>query len=432
MTSHPKVWPRKPLGTVGSVASGYAFKSAEFCDSGVPVIKIKNIRVGEVDLSDVQYVADSYLSLPLRYQVHGGDVLVSLTGSHVSQPNSVVGRVARHSVYLPTCLLNQRGGKVVVKDTKAADLGFLFYALSELETTRAIALKAHGAANQANVSPSQVESVEIPLPPLPVQRRIAEILSAYDELIENSQRRIRILEHMASALYREWFVHFRFLGNEKLKRVATPFGDIPQSWEVTTLDQHLTALESGKRPKGGIRDELDGVPSIGAENINGIGRHNFAGEKLVSRDFFGQMRKGVVRDRDVAIYKDGAYIGKSSYFRDGFPHSECCVNEHVFLLRGNGVRVRQNFLYLWLQEPDTVQVIRAKNANAAQPGINQQSVGGMELIIPDEQTATHFDRLAEPLLAGIVNLAKRIQNLRRTRDLLLPRLLSGQVNLKTD
>ncbi len=208
-----------------------------------------------------------------------------------------------------------------------------------------------------------------------------------------------------------------------------PLGGIPQGWEVTTLGAHLAALESGKRPKGGIRDVEDGVPSIGAENINGIGRHDFAGEKFIPRQFFREMHKGVVRDRDVAIYKDGAYIGKSSYFRDGFPHSECCVNEHVFLLRANGVRLKQNALYLWLQEPDTVQTIRSKNANAAQPGINQQTVGGLELILPDEKTTAHFDRLVEPLLAEIINLAKRIQNLRRTRDLLLPRLLSGKVEL---
>ena len=268
-------------------------------------------------------------------------------------------------------------------------------------------------------------------PRLPAQRRIAGILSAYDELMENSQRRIRLLEAMARALYREWFVHFRFPGHEKLPRVASPLGDIPQGWEVTTLGAQLAALESGKRPKGGICDVEDGVPSIGAENINGIGRHDFAGEKFIPREFFQAMRKGVVRDRDVSIYKDGAYIGKSSYFRDGFPHSECCVNEHVFLLRANGIRLKQNTLYLWLQEPDTVHAIRATNANAAQPGINQQSVGGLALILPDEKTAAHFDRLVEPLLAEVINLAKQIQNLRWTRDLLLPRLLSGQVELKT-
>ena len=267
------------------------------------------------------------------------------------------------------------------------------------------------------------------MPPLPIQRRIASILSAYDDLIENNTRRIAILEEMARVPFREWFVNFRFPGHEKVKLVESPLGPIPQGWEAATLGRQLIALESGKRPKGGVRETKDGVPSIGAENISDIGSYDFTSEKFVPRDFFQQMRKGVVRDRDVAIYKDGAYIGKSSYFRDGFPYSECCVNEHVFLLKANGLRLTQNALYLWLQEPDTIQAIRATNSNAAQPGINQQSVGGLELIVPDRETAARFDGLVEPLLAAIINLAKRNQTLRTTRDLLLPMLVSGKIDV---
>ena len=314
-----------------------------------------------------------------------------------------------------------------IADPNKADVRFIKYYMDSLKLQMQSVSRG---TTQDNLSLDKLLSFDFHVPPLPVQRRIAGILSAYDELIENSQRRIRILEAMARAVYREWFVHFRFPGHENHPRVASPLGDIPQDWEATTLGAHLAALESGKRPKGGIRDVEGGVPSIGAENINGIGRHDFAGEKFIPREFFQEMRKGVVRDRDVAIYKDGAYIGKSSYFRDGFPHSECCVNEHVFLLRANGVRLKQNALYLWLQEPDTVRTIRAKNANAAQPGINQLTVGSLELILPDEKTAAHFDRLVESQLAEIINLAKEMQNLRRTRDLLLPRLLSGQVGLE--
>jgi len=87
----------------------------------------------------------------------------------------------------------------------------------------------------------------ITLPPLPTQRRIAGILSAYDELIENSQRRIRILETMARALYREWFVHFRFPGHERLPRVPSPLGEIPQGWEVKTVGDTF-AISGGGTP----------------------------------------------------------------------------------------------------------------------------------------------------------------------------------------
>lgn len=304
---------------------------------------------------------------------------------------------------------------------------FLYYALQS--DIRRLIEFACGTA-QKNLLLRDLRAFQIELPSLLVQGQIAHILSSYDHLIENHERRIWVLEMMARTLYREWFVSFRFPGHEEVPRLNSVLGPIPEGWKATKLGNELRALESGKRPKGGIRDVLDGIPSIGAENINGIANHDFANEKFVAREFFERMTKGVVRDRDVAIYKDGAYIGKSSYFRDGFPHAKCCVNEHVFLLRATGDRLTQNALYLWLQEPDTVHGIRATNANAAQPGINQQSVGGLELIVPDCKIAQRFDNFVEPMFAEIINLAKRIQNLRRTRDLLLPRLLSGKLELQ--
>ena len=98
-----------------------------------------------------------------------------------------------------------------------------------------------GGTNINNLKQDILSDLEVPFPPLPVQRRIAGILSAYDELMENSQRRIRILEAMARALYREWFVHFRFPGHEKLPRVASPLGDIPQGWEVNSVRERCSS-----------------------------------------------------------------------------------------------------------------------------------------------------------------------------------------------
>ena len=416
-------WSQTKLGQISQIYSGFAFRSQDLSDHGIPVLKIANIQNKRVKPECQDHFPEKLCTAKLnRFFLHPDDTLIAMTGA------GSVGKVGKMPRNSGRFLVNQRVA-IVRPDTSSCDPAFVYFALSQEHYEKQLYGLGLGAG-QPNVSAKQIGELELPFPSMQVQHRIAGILSAYDELIENSQQRITILEAMARALYREWFVHFRFPGHEHHPRVASPFGEIPQGWEATTLGMHLTALESGKRPKGGIREEKDGVPSVGAENINGIGNHDFASEKLVPREFFEQMRKGVICDRDVAIYKDGAYIGKSSYFRDGFPHKKCCVNEHVFLLRGEGVRLKQNFLYVWLQEPDTVQTIRSKNTGAAQPGINQQTIGGLELVLPDEKTAAHFDRLVEPPLAEIICLAKRIQNLRCTRDLLLPRLLSGQIEVE--
>lgn len=418
-------WPKAKLADCVDLVAGFAFKSQHFTDRPdyIPLVKGENVSQGCIlwDISK-RWPARDWPEME-KFQLHPGDVVVAMDRPWV--PAGLKWAYIRKDD--PKALLVQRCARLRSNNSKL-DQGFLRFVIGEPGFENYVKPITTGV-NVPHISGRQILDYELTLPPLSVQCRIAGILSAYDDLIENCQRRIHILEKLARALYREWFVKFRFPGNEKFKRVPSPLGEIPEGWEVTTLGEHLDAIESGKRPIGGIRDVENGVPSIGAENINGIGWHNFAGEKFVSREYFQRMRKGIVHDRDIAVYKDGAYIGKSSYFRDGFPYIECCVNEHVFLLRSSEVKLNQNTLYLWLQEPDTIHAIRATNANAAQPGINQQSMNGIPMILPDKQTAMHFDQMVEPLLGGIINFSKQIRTLRRTRGLLLPRLLSGQVDL---
>lgn len=390
-------------------------------NSGFYFLSCKDVANGKLNYDGAREITEAdYLETHRRTQFSPADILITNSGTIGRMAIAPDNALTRKTTF-------QKSVAILKPIADRIEPRFLYYAL-QADIQRLIEFA--GGTAQKNLLLRDLRAFEVRVPPLRVQRRIAGILSAYDELIENNQRRIKILEEMARSLYREWFVHFRFPGHDKVKMVSSPIGPIPQGWDATMLREQLVALESGKRPKGGIQDVTEGIPSIGAENINGIGRHDFEKEKFIPREYFEKMNKGIVQSRDVAIYKDGAYIGKSSYFRDGFPHTECCVNEHVFLLRANGIRLTQNALYLWLQDPEIVRAIRATNANAAQPGINQQSVGGLELVVPDSNIAAQFDRLVEAMLAEIINLAKRNQSLRRSRDLLLPRLLSGQIVLE--
>lgn len=415
-TSIENSWQRRPLGDVADVISGYAFKSSEFGDKGIPVIKIKNIRVGSVDLSDADRVDEKYLSIPERYHIREGDILISLTGSHISQPNSVVGRVARHSPGLPHCLLNQRGGKVMVKDQRVCDLSFLFYALSESETVRAIVMKAHGAANQANVSPTQVESVEIPLPPLPAQRRIAVILSAYDELIENIQRRISILEEMARTVYREWFVHFRFPDHDKQSRVASPLGDIPKGWEVRKVAEFADFIRGFEPGSEAYSKE----PALNRIKFLRVG-------DLSKRDSEIYIQTELVEGRilepfDIAITLDGSVglvrLGLSGAYSTGI---------RKLVIRDES-RLGWSFAYHLLLS-DSIQATIQAHAKGTTIKHAGSAVAAIEFVSPPAHLIRQFEMSTAPMLKLILIFQNKIENLRRTRDLLLPRLLSGQINL---
>jgi type I restriction enzyme S subunit len=412
VTLHSSPYRKRPLGEVADVISGFAFKSTDFGDKGIPVIKIKNIRLGHVDLNEASYVDEKHLSIPDRFHVKSGDVLISLTGSHITQPNSVVGRIARHSNGQPRCLLNQRAGKIIAKDKRVCDPRFLFYALSEQETMLAIAVKAHGAASQANVSPSQVESIEISFPPLPVQQRIAGILSAYDELIENSQRRIKILETMAHGLYREWFVHFRFPGHENHPRVASALGEIPGGWAIQKVGD-LVEFKKGKKPT-----------AVFESAESGLKRH-----LLIDALRGGSSLEFVMPDKLISTTVDDTImVMDGSGSSDVFIGYEGVIGSTLGRYRVVDVSDGGPFwLFLFL---DThLEEIKSKNIGSAIPHANKDFINGMSVAVAPKSVLLNFERAVTPMFGLIRSLRSKTDALRRTRDLLLPRLLSGQIEV---
>jgi type I restriction enzyme S subunit len=390
-------WKRARLGEVCRVIPGYAFKSSDWQAEGIPVVKIKNITTDNaVDLTETDCVPESVLTPKLqKFVLNDGDILLAMTGA-------TAGKVGKVRTKRPI-LLNQRVAKIAPVE---ADHGFIWSVVSSQEYQEKFFYLADGAA-QPNMSGGQIEGLEIPCPPLPVQRRIAGILSAYDELMENSQRRIRLLEAMARALYREWFVHFRFPGHEKssspagrgggegrARLVTSPLGDIPQGWEVKKLGDILE-LNYGKALKQEDRSGGD-VPVFGSSGI--VGQHDTA---LVKGPGIIVGRKGNVGS--VFWCAEDFYVIDTAYF----------VTSSLPL----------RFLFYVLP------TLNFLNSDAAVPGLSCNQAYTLEILVPPAALLKKFCALADTFERQASTLQRQIQNLRRTRDLLLPRLLSGQVEL---
>lgn len=412
-------WEKVEIGKVSKVISGFAFKSKDFQSVGTPIIKIKSIKDENIVLDESDCV-DSAIEVPIRFHLSKGDILISLTGSHITLPSSVVGRVARYR-HETNSYLNQRAGKFINIDNERCHKDYLFYFLLQKDTLNKIANKAQGAANQANISPGDVEGVEINLPPLPTQRKIASILSAYDDLIENNLKRIKLLEEKAQLHYKIEFGEYQFGDKEPQ--------NLPKGWTIKSIGDIYGKLESGSRPKGGIDKELkEGIASVGAENVIGLGKYNYQSEKLIIEAFFENMNRGRIENKDILIYKDGAYIGKTTLFQDDFPHQKCCVNEHVFLLRSKD-ELYQNYLFFTLYQKLYFDKMQQLNANAAQPGINQESLKSLRILWPSDKVIEDFNEKVESLMKLIFVLAKQNTKLREARDILLPKLMNGQIEV---
>ncbi len=214
-------WTEAQLNKVAKLVGGFAFKSNEFTRDGMPVVKIKNVRHGDIDLSDVDYVSEESAEICSRFFVKNGDVLISMTGSRIQAPASIVGRVARHTGADDSFLINQRVGRFLIHKKDKLDLRYLYYYFSQRNTQLELVSIATGSANQVNLSATQIESLEIPLPPLPEQKAIAHILGSLDDKIELNRRMNATLEGMAQALFKSWFVDFDpVIDNILLKNMA--------------------------------------------------------------------------------------------------------------------------------------------------------------------------------------------------------------------
>lgn len=302
---------------------------------------------------------------------------------------------------------------------------YLYYYLkSSLFDSQIQAIK--GGVAQGFMSLSKLSSIEISYPlEIKTQKRIADILSVYDNLIENNQKQIKLLEEAAQRLYKQWFIDLRFPGHETTKIVD----GIPQGWKKVALGDVYGKIESGSRPKGGIDSSIrDGVVSVGAENVIGLGQYNYSSEKLVSHEFYENSKRGKVEDRDILVYKDGAYIGRTSLFQDEFPRKVMMVNEHVFLLNAKNP-LYQYYLFFTLNRQEYFDKMQKLNKNSAQPGINQDALKSLVIIWPSDEIVMKFDNFVAPMVKKIFALAKQNYELSQSRDRLLPKLMNGELEV---
>jgi type I restriction enzyme S subunit len=252
----------------------------------------------------------------------------------------------------------------------------------------------------------------IELPSLPTQYRIASILSAYDDLIEKSQRRIKILEAMARALYREWFVEFRFPGHENHPRVPSPLGEIPEGWEVRNVKDIATVtygfpFASKKFNANGV-----GLPVIRIRDIPEGMSATFTEE--------GAETKYNVRNGHILVGMDGDF--HMCIWSSGL----ALQNQRVARFESRG-DIGNLHLFLALEKP--VQEFNKAIVGTTVAHLGDMHIKTIQLVWPAAALRAKARDVLEPMSEQVIDLKKKIQNLRRTRDLLLPRFLSGQIEL---
>ncbi len=248
------------------------------------------------------------------------------------------------------------------------------------------------------MSVDKLLSFDILTPLLPTQKKIAGILSAYDDLIENNTRRIKILEKMAQTLYHEWFVKFRFPGHEHTKMVDSELGLIPEGWEVKKLGD-VIQFTNGKAIKA-LKE--GNYPVYGSNGI--IGWTDKA-----------KYKNGIV------IGRVGAYCGSLFYSKFGF-----WASDNTIVAESSNQKFGIELSFFVLQDLN----LRRYAGGSAQPLLTQTVIKEIPVIIPDIATHKKFQPILQNIWAFKINLLNKNSNLRQTRDLLLPKLISGEIDVE--
>ena len=391
--------------TVGFVGS----MSSLFVDEGVPLLRGQNILPYRLDLTNLKYISTETHRKWKKSALKPRDVVIVRVG----YPGT--------ACVIPDGLgdLNAASLVIVRPNEELLDSDFLCYVLNSPWGKSRVQGRLVGSAQQVFNTHTAAE-LEIPAPPLPVQQRIAGILSAYDELIENSQRRIRLLEAMARALYGEWFVHFRFPGHEKHPRVASPLVDIPQGWEMKHVPECVDISPRVAVPRDGEKPFVPmGCLSNDSMLITDIeSRAGNSGAKFQNGDtLFARITPCLENGKTgfVQFLPDAQSVGFGS--------------TEFIVLRSR--TLTPEFVYL-LARSDEFRGVAIKSMSGAtgRQRVQEKCFDDFQIVQPPRELLDRFSAIVAPSFRLIYQLHLQIQNLRRTRDLLLPRLLSGQVELK--
>ncbi|HLP29563.1 MAG TPA: restriction endonuclease subunit S [Candidatus Didemnitutus sp.] len=397
-------------------------KTAPTQASGYPSIRTPNIGRGRLILGDVNRVShETYKQWTKRAVPQPGDLIMAR--------EAPVGNVAMIPEGLQPCL-GQRT-LLIRPDRAKVEPSFLNYFLNGPHVQGLIHAKTNGAT-VAHLNMKDVRTMELPtLPSLPTQQRIAGILSAYDDLIENCQRRIKILESMARSLYREWFVHYRFPGHENHPCVASLLGEIPEGWEVKELGEVADTFRGRSYRSVDLADER-GLPFLNLKCLDRDGGFRRSGLKRFTGEFkathkvvvgdiimavtdMTQERRIVARvalvptlDRDFGVYSmDLVRIEP----KPGLPKA---------------------FLYSLLRYSSFSDEVKQHANGANVLHLSPDRITDYRIPVPPTKLMNRFAGFASPVSENVNALEDQLENLRRTRDLLLPRLLSGQLGLTTN
>lgn len=385
---------------------GSQLHQSDYSECGIPVVMPKDLVGGKISEESIARVDKTHVERLCRHKIEVGDILYSRRGD--------VGRCA-HVTKKEEGWLCGTGCLRVTIDSEKADSRFVFFQLQHPDTVGWVEKHAVGAT-MLNLNTTILSSVPIRLPALEIQKRIADILSVYDDLIENNQKQIKLLEEAAQRLYKEWFVDLRFPGHENTKIVD----GVPEGWnwckleDAIQLDPKVTLTK--ERMKQFIPMSALSTSSMVLDESQFTETTSNSGSKFQNGDTL------------LARITPCLENGKTAYV-SGLKSDEGAVGSTEYIVM-RAKTINSYMVYLLARTDDFRQsAINSMSGSDGRQRVKSDKLKMLDYLHPTSELVEKFENVEEPIFEKIYRLSKQMQQAKQARDLLLPKLMSGEVEV---
>ncbi len=392
-----------PLSKLCTLTNGYPFKSKDFCNQGIPVIKIANVKPNQIIANNLQYVSNEVALLAGKSKVHKGDILLTMTGNRFEgTPDSWVGKAARFNLE-GDYLLNQR--LCIVRPNDNVNPVFLSYALSSWNAQLYFVKHATSSGGQANISPKIVNTFEISCPPIVIQDKIASVLRSLDDKISINHQINDNLLQQAQALYREMFV--KTTNDQRRICRAEEYFDIAIGKTPPRKERHWFTTNPSD------------VTWVSISDMGSCGTYISRSSEQLTQEAVNKFNIKVIPSNTILL------SFKLTVGRIAITHGEMTTNEAIAHFKTDKLFINE-YLYCYLRDFN-YQTMGSTSSIAT--AVNSKIIKAMPFIIPADDEISRFHSIAGPMFEQILNNQLENDSLVELRDCLLPRLMSGEIDV---
>lgn len=403
-------WKEVRLGDVIDYKKGFAFKSSMYKSTGTYIVRVSDTTANSVDVSLCNCISPELAHQYTDYSLKTKDIIIATVGSWPTNPASIVGKVVRVPESANNALLNQNA--VRIRSNGIVDSDYLYYLLKEEHFSKYLVGTAQGSANQASITLKDIFGYSFSAPSeIKDQHRIASILSSLDRKIELNNKINADLEEMAQAIFKNWFVDFEPFKDGKF--VDSELGMIPEGWKVGSPYEYVKVVYGAPYKSAKFNDNGEGLPLIRIRDLKDCNPQFYTPEILPQTEY--------VNMGDIVAGMDAEFVPHIWKGNTGL------LNQRVCKLMPQQTSI-SNLFVLYLMKPE-LEFVQSYKTGTTVSHLGKADIDKFVVVLPPLKVVEECSKILDSILQRIKNISAESRNLSTLRDTLLPRLMSGELEV---